>query len=63
MAGMTLQQIPAPVQVFVIAVFCFALAWFRWRQGKKHWLMVAWWIAVAWALWTTIYVSHSFLSR
>jgi hypothetical protein len=63
MAGMTLHQIPVPVQVCVIAVCCLAIAWFRYRQGKTYWLTIAWWIAIAWALWTTVFVLRSFLSR
>jgi hypothetical protein len=60
---MTWHQPPAPVQVFVLAVGCFALAWFRWRQGKTYWLTIAWLLAIAWALWTIGFVMHSFRSR
>jgi hypothetical protein len=59
MTGMTQHPIPAPVQVFGIALCCFALAWFRWRQGKTYWLTIAWWTAIAWAIWTICYVAYS----
>jgi hypothetical protein len=65
MADMTVHPLPAPVQVFVIAVCCFVLAWSRWRQGdhKKYWITVAWWMAIGWAVWTVLFAAYSFLNR
>lgn len=61
---MTVDQLPVPVLVFVIAVPCFLLAWYRWRhEGKRYWLTIAWWMAVAWVLWTVLYATISFLRR
>jgi len=60
---MTAHQIPVPVQVFVLAACCLAIAWYRWRQGKKYYLTIAWWIAIAWAVWTVSYAGYSFLNR
>ena len=61
---MAFSRMQAPVVVFVIAMGCFALAWYRWRfEGKKYWLTIAWWMAVAWAVWTTAYLAGGFLRR
>jgi hypothetical protein len=60
MAGMIVHSLRAQVLMFVFAVSGLALAWFRWRQGKTYWLTIAWWMAVAWALWTTAFLMHAF---
>lgn len=60
---MSVFSLPAQVLVLVFAASCLALAWFRWRQGKAYWLTIGWCIAIAWALWTLVFMMHSFLSR